>query len=254
MSLIYIFIVTFLISGNFLLSQEKNYLVRTFKKHKEAVNSVKISPDGRHLLSGSADKSIILWDIATGNDLLILKTFQEKFRLWNFLRMGNSGNIIKLWKINGEYVNTFREHSTDIWSLKFAPDGKSFVSGSFDRSFRVWDFLEIRLLQTIEGHKKSVLTVTIDPGGKRIASCSNDQTIRLWTIKPEIFVNYYYKNELDREISTNELFAPKSKSGSREAYRKRLDKAEEFEKEIHSRFYKEYREKLRNNKLIEKNK
>ena len=386
MSHIYIlfFIVTFLISGNFLLSQEKNYLVRTFKKHKEAVNSVKISPDGRHLLSGSADKSIILWDIATGNDLLIIKDIPRKVQAVEFSPygnyfLGNSGNIIKLWKINGEYINTFKGHATDIWSLKFAPDGKSFVSGSFDRIFRVWDFLEIRLLQTIEGHKKSVLTVTIDPAGKRIASgsldesiriwdkntgglvthfyghqeniydldfspdekyiasasrdktvkiwdpekgelirtlsghsmsvfavqfspdgyylitgsldqttrlwelstgnciytytghqggvndvcfspdgktfasCSNDQTIRLWIIEPEIFVNYYYKNELDKEISTNEFFAPKSKSESREAYRKRLDKAEEFKKEIHSVFYQEYKENLRKNKLIKKN-
>jgi len=66
-------------------------------------------------------------------------------------------------------------------------------------------------------------------------------------------VNYYYKEELMEKISTNELLAPKSKSETREAYRKRLDKAEEFKKEIHSVFYQEYKENLRNNKLIEKN-
>lgn len=174
------FIVTFLVSGNFLLSQENQYLIQTFKKHKDAVNSIKISPDGQYLLSGSSDKSIILWDIRSGNYMLIIKDNPRKVQAVEFSPdgnyfLGNSGNIIKLWKINGEYINTFKGHSTDIWSLKFAPDGKSFVSGSFDKSFRVWDFLEIRLLQTIEGHKKSVLTVTIDPDGKRIASGSLDE-------------------------------------------------------------------------------
>lgn len=37
----------------------------TFHGHEEAVYAIAISPDGRHLLSGSADRNLILWEIAT---------------------------------------------------------------------------------------------------------------------------------------------------------------------------------------------
>ncbi len=139
-----------------------------------------------------------------------------------------------------------------VFAGQFSPDGYYLITGSLDQTIRLWESSTGNCIYTYNGHQGGVNDVCFGPDGKTIASCSNDQTIRLWTIEPEIFVNYYYKNELDKEISMNELFAPKSKSESREAYMKRLDKAEEFKKEIYSEFYKKYKENLRNNKLIKK--
>ncbi|MCK4344253.1 MAG: hypothetical protein KAX05_03125, partial [Bacteroidales bacterium] len=152
-----------------------------------------------------------------------------------------------------ELIQTLSGHSMSVFAVQFSPDGYYLITGSLDQTTRLWESSTGNCIYTYTGHQGGVNDVCFGPDGKTFASCSNDQTIRLWIIEPEIFVNYYYKNELDKEISTNELFAPKSKSESREAYRKRLDKAEEFKKEIHSRFYQEYKENLRKNKLIKKN-
>ncbi len=69
--------------------------------------SVAFSPDGKRLVSGSGDKTIKLWDTATGKELLTLKG-----------------------------------HSSTVFSVAFSPDGKRLASGSMDETIKVWDILD----------------------------------------------------------------------------------------------------------------
>ena len=71
-------------------------------------------------------------------------------------------------------------HSDWIRSLAFSPDGKTILSGSNDRTVRVWDIETGRLLHLLTGHRDRVKCVGISPDGQRMLSCSADGQVRVW--------------------------------------------------------------------------
>ena len=103
------------------------------------------SPDGKRLASASNDKTLKLWDAATGQELLTLK--------------GHTGSV------NG---------------VSFSPDGKRLASASDDRTLKLWDAATGQELLTLKGHTGSVNGVSFSPDGKRLASASWDKTLKLW--------------------------------------------------------------------------
>jgi small GTP-binding protein len=62
------------------------------------------------------------------------------------------------------------------------PDGSRAVTGSFDRTARVWDLASGRCLATLEGHAGEVLCVAVTPDGSRAVTGSSDRTARVWTL------------------------------------------------------------------------
>ncbi len=73
-----------------------------------------------------------------------------------------------------------RDHSSEVWSVAWSPDGKYIASGSKDETVRVWDAATGKLLRTLEGHTDSVNAVAWSPDSKYIASGSSDKTVRVW--------------------------------------------------------------------------
>jgi WD40 repeat protein len=64
--------------------------------------------------------------------------------------------------------------------VTFDPNGRRIVSGSWDRTVRVWDADSGRRLAVLRGHENRVTSVAFDPNGRRIISGSDDQTVRVW--------------------------------------------------------------------------
>ena len=71
-------------------------------------------------------------------------------------------------------------HTSYVNSVSFSPDGKRIVSGSSDKTIRIWDATTGKELETLEGHTIAVNSVSFSPDGKRIVSGSYDRTIRIW--------------------------------------------------------------------------
>ncbi len=121
----------------------------SFKGHEgSSVNCVAISPDGKVLASGGGGgdtKTLVLWDLATGNEL--------------FRHAGKTDAVR---------------------SVAFSPDGKTLASGSSHGVVQIWNMATGKELRTLEGHTNSVSGLCYAPDGKRLASASNDGTIQLW--------------------------------------------------------------------------
>jgi WD40 repeat protein len=107
--------------------------------------AIAVAPDGRSLATASSDKTVCLWDAATGKK-----------------------------------VRTYTGHHADVLSVAFSPDGKTLASGGWDNTVRVWDVASGRERFPVPGHQHGVRSVVYSPDGRRLASASAEGTLCLW--------------------------------------------------------------------------
>ena len=138
--------------------------IRRFEGHSGQVTSVDFNPDGGRIVSGSRDRTLKLWEVDTGGELLL----------------------------------TLEGHTDVIWSVAFSPDGSMIASGSEDGTVRLWDASDGSQLHSLTGHTQGVLSVAFHRDGNLIASGARDGTVRLWSIN---------STEPSEAIGEAELFA-----------------------------------------------
>jgi WD40 repeat protein/serine/threonine protein kinase len=83
---------------------------------------------------------------------------------------------------------TLRGHTDFVASASFSPDGSRIVTGSWDRTARVWDARSGRPLLILAGkmgHRDGVVSASFSPDGKRIVTTSEDQTAKVWQLTTE---------------------------------------------------------------------
>ena len=78
------------------------------------------------------------------------------------------------------HLKTFRGHLERVDSMAFSPDGQRIVTGSSDRTARVWDAVSSSELFKLMGHDGPVNSVGFSQDGDRIVTGSDDQTARVW--------------------------------------------------------------------------
>ena len=153
--------------------------------HKDIVNNVSFSPDGQILASGSADQTIRLWNVETGEHLRTLTGHSNVVYSVSFssdgqtLASGGADQTIRLWNVKtDEQPRTLTGHSGYVLSVSFSPDGKTLASGSADQTIRLWNVKTDEQPRTLTGHSGYVLSVSFSPDGKILASSSKDKTIK----------------------------------------------------------------------------
>ena len=155
--------------------------------HTDRVTQIAFSPDGATLASMSADRTIRLWDIATGTHIHTLSGHQSYIYSVAFspdgltLASGSENGKIRLWNVTtGQYRVTLEGHQSSVYSVAFSSDGSTLASGSSDQTIRLWNATTGLYKVTLEGHSETINSVAFSSDGSTLASGSSDRTIRLW--------------------------------------------------------------------------
>jgi len=158
--------------------------------HTDIVNSIAFSSDGRHIVSGSRDQTIRVWDAQTGAQ--VGNPLQGHTKSVNSVAFspdgrhivsGSRDQTIRVWdaQTGAQVGNPLQGHTKSVSSVAFSPDGRHIVSGSLDETIRVWDAQTGAWVgNPLQGHTWSVNSVAFSPDGRHIVSGSWDQTIRVW--------------------------------------------------------------------------
>ena len=158
--------------------------------HTDSVTCMSYSPNGCHIVTGSNDMSIRIWDAETGSTIgEPLKGHTDTVRSVGYspdgrrIISGSGDSTIRIWDAEtGAAVGRPLEgHIWSVASVCYSPDGRHISSGSYDKAIRIWDAeTGAAIGQPLEGHTWSVTSISYSPNGRRIISGSEDKTIRIW--------------------------------------------------------------------------
>jgi eukaryotic-like serine/threonine-protein kinase len=159
-----------------------------YRRHKGEVKAVAWSPDGTRIASGSADKTVQVWDAATGDHVVICSGHNAEVKAvaWSprdgqRIVSGSLDTTVQVWNATtGSSILTYRGHSQGVRSVAWSPDGTRIASASEDKTVQVWNASTGSTILTYRGHSDKVITVTWSPDGTRIASASFDTTVKVW--------------------------------------------------------------------------
>ncbi len=165
----------------------------TYTGHSGSVSSVAWSPGGDRLASASTDKTVQVWDGATGRRVLTYHGHRDWVLCvaWSpdgkYLASGGDDytgggdRTAQVWEAaTGNPVYTFFGHTDAVSALAWSPSGKRLASASYDHSVQVWDAFSGQHVVMCQGHSNWVRAVAWSPDVVHLASASNDGTVRVW--------------------------------------------------------------------------
>jgi len=157
--------------------------------HTARVLSVAFSPDGAHIVSGSWDTLVIIWNTNTQNIVHKLKGHTQAVLAVGYSHNGTqivTGSLDKticLWNSKtGSLMRQLKGHQLGLFSVSFSPNDKYIVSGSSDKTIRLWSASNGTHLKTFVGHSDVVSSVAFSKNGAQIVSASADRTVKVWDV------------------------------------------------------------------------
>jgi WD40 repeat protein/uncharacterized caspase-like protein len=167
--------------ANLLLNQQLEALVASIKAGKQLKNTFALPSNIRVATITTLEQAIS--QIQEHNrfegheDGVISVGFSSD----GIIASGSLDKTIKLWSIDGKLLKTLTGHTEPVYSISFAPDGKTIASGSVDATIKLWNVKDGSLITTLKGHTQTVNNVAFSPNGQTIASASADKTIKIWS-------------------------------------------------------------------------
>lgn len=164
--------------------------------HSQTVDTIAITPNNQMLISASWH--IYIWKFPQGR---LLHQLEEHGYISSVaispdgkIFVSDCGNLIKVWELpqdnfiniwsqNPKLVYTLTGHTGKVTTMGISKDSKKLVSGSEDKTIKIWNLQTGHLIKTLEGHVGKINCLAISPDNQIIVSASNDKTVKIWDLK-----------------------------------------------------------------------
>ena len=148
--------------------------------HVGGVVAFALNPGAAQAITAGADKTVKLWDLATGKELKTLATLPEPIASLSVSRdfaafAVTAGKTAKAWQVADGKELASIVHPADVVSVGFGNDKTRLITGATDNLARVWEIATVRLLQTF-GHAGAVRGVALHPSQPLVVTASADKT------------------------------------------------------------------------------
>ncbi|KAK9234399.1 hypothetical protein V1525DRAFT_435654 [Lipomyces kononenkoae] len=135
-------------------------MIDAIDAHDGALWSLQVSPDGKGLVTGSADKSVKFWSF---------RVVQEEI----------PGTRRTIPRMKLHHTRTL-ELTDDVLSVRQSPDGKYIAVSLLDSTIKVFFVDTLKFYLNLYGHKLPVLSMDISHDSKLLITCSADKNIKIW--------------------------------------------------------------------------
>jgi len=162
-------------------------LINSFIGHTAVINSLAVSKNGQYLLSGSNDRTAILWEM-DGKKADVFKSESINEILYvaispsnNYILTASSNHKITIWEKLGIDITKVENQTQNIVCGDFSIDETRFVLGGNDGSVKIWS-LNGKLLEELNGHNSTVFGLKFTNEGNELLTFSNDNKVNKWNL------------------------------------------------------------------------
>ncbi|KAM5342646.1 hypothetical protein ACJ41O_013612 [Fusarium nematophilum] len=170
---------------------QSGFCIVTFTEHTSGVTACEFAKKGNVLFTSSLDGSIRAWDLIRYRNF---RTFTAPTRLsFSCMAVDPSGEVvaagsldsfdIHIWSVQtGQLLDQLSGHEGPVSSLAFAPNGTSLVSGSWDRTARIWSIFSRTQTSEPLQLQADVLDIAIRPDSLQLAISTLDGQLTFWSM------------------------------------------------------------------------
>jgi pleiotropic regulator 1 len=164
-------------------------LMRVISGHLGWVRSLAVEPGNQWFASGAGDRTIKIWDLATGNLRLTLTGHISTVRglavspRHPYLFSCGEDKMVKCWDLEtNKVIRHYHGHLSGVYTLSLHPTLDVLVTGGRDGVARVWDMRTRSNIHVLSGHKGTVSDVKCQEADPQVITSSLDSTVRLWDL------------------------------------------------------------------------
>ncbi|POR35408.1 Pre-mRNA-splicing factor prp46 [Tolypocladium paradoxum] len=164
-------------------------LMRVISGHLGWVRSLAVEPGNKWFASGAGDRTIKIWDLATGSLRLTLTGHISTVRglavspRHPYLFSCGEDKMVKCWDLEtNKVIRHYHGHLSGVYTLSLHPTLDVLVTGGRDGVARVWDMRTRSNIHVLSGHTQTVADVECQEADPQVITASLDSTVRLWDL------------------------------------------------------------------------
>ncbi|KXH67293.1 hypothetical protein CSAL01_09342 [Colletotrichum salicis] len=170
---------------------ESGFCIVTFTEHTSGVTACEFSKKGNVLFTSSLDGSVRAWDLIRYRNF---RTFTAPTRLsWSCMAVDPSGEVvaagsldsfdIHIWSVQtGQLLDQLTGHEGPVSALAFTPNGNSLISGSWDRTARIWSIFNRTQTSEPLQLQADILDIAVRPDSLQLAISTLDGQLSFWSV------------------------------------------------------------------------